>query len=154
MASWARCLPSLPQQSTNKRPPYRLHMAPNHPIRRASVCRHACCPCRGLHHVEWGEFYGTPEHNSLTLLKKYYKKYLDDAAKVVLNIKGATEPGLKPNGSAAYVKQSVRIIWRCWDPRGRSICLSVLGVIRTCRWPRPWARCRSVWMRDLSGALR
>ncbi|OCL03361.1 Aldo/keto reductase [Glonium stellatum] len=54
-----------------------------------------------------GEFYGTPEHNSLTLLKKYYEKYPEDADKVVLNIKGATRPGLKPDGSPEYVRISV-----------------------------------------------
>jgi aryl-alcohol dehydrogenase-like predicted oxidoreductase len=29
-----------------------------------------------------GEFYGTPEYNSLTLLKKYFEKYPEDADKV------------------------------------------------------------------------
>lgn len=46
-----------------------------------------------------GDFYGPPENNSLTLLKKYYEKYPEDADKVVLNIKSGVRPGLKPDGS-------------------------------------------------------
>lgn len=47
-----------------------------------------------------GEIYGTPDYNSLTLLNKYYTLYPEDADKVVLNIKGATRPGLQPDGSS------------------------------------------------------
>ncbi len=55
-----------------------------------------------------GEFYGpSPEINSLTLLKKYFDKYPEDAAKVVLNIKGALRPGMIPDGSPDFVRQSV-----------------------------------------------
>lgn len=35
-----------------------------------------------------GDLYGHSEHNSLTLLNKYYTKYPEDADKVVLNLKG------------------------------------------------------------------
>ncbi|GAW12237.1 hypothetical protein ANO14919_015980 [Xylariales sp. No.14919] len=35
-----------------------------------------------------GEFYGTTEYNSLTLLDRYFEKYPEDADKVVLSIKG------------------------------------------------------------------
>lgn len=62
-----------------------------------------------------GEFYGPPENNSLTLLKKYYDKYPEDADKVVLNIKGATRPGFVPDGSRSYVRESV------------ANCLAMLG---------------------------
>ena len=55
-----------------------------------------------------GEFYGTPEYNSLTLLKKYYEKYPEDADKVVLNIKGAVNMSKRaPDGSPEFVKSSV-----------------------------------------------
>lgn len=55
-----------------------------------------------------GEFYGpSPEINSLTLLRKYFDKYPEDAAKVVLNIKGALRPGMIPDGSPEFVRQSV-----------------------------------------------
>ncbi|KAL3458059.1 NADP-dependent oxidoreductase domain-containing protein [Aspergillus heterothallicus] len=39
-----------------------------------------------------GEFYGTPEYNSLVLLERYFEKYPEDADKVVLNIKGGLNP--------------------------------------------------------------
>lgn len=63
-----------------------------------------------------GEFYGpSPEINSLTLLKKYFDKYPEDADKVVLNIKGALRPGMIPDGSPEFVRQSVER------------CISLLG---------------------------
>lgn len=63
-----------------------------------------------------GEFYGlSPDANSLTLLKKYYTEYPEDADKVVLNIKGALQPGLIPNGSPEFVRHSVE---RCVEMLG------------------------------------
>lgn len=44
---------------------------------------------QGCNFWNGGEFYGTPELNSLTLLKNYFTKYPEDADKVVLSIKGA-----------------------------------------------------------------
>jgi pyridoxine 4-dehydrogenase len=66
-----------------------------------------------------GEFYGTPENNSLTLLKKYYAKYPEDADKVVLNIKGATRPNLQPDGSPEFIKTSVNHCLEMLGGRGR-----------------------------------
>ena len=66
-----------------------------------------------------GEFYGLPEHNSLTLLKKYYAKYPEDADKVVLNIKGATRTGLQPDGSPEFVKESVNHCLEMLGGKGR-----------------------------------
>ena len=55
-----------------------------------------------------GEFYGTPEHNSCHLLNEYSTKYLGDAEKVVLNIKGGMGLGQpKVDGSKAGVRRSV-----------------------------------------------
>lgn len=54
-----------------------------------------------------GEIYGTPDYNSLTILNRYFEKYPEDAAKVVLNIKGACEPDRSPNGNPDFVNQSV-----------------------------------------------
>ena len=63
-----------------------------------------------------GEFYGpSPDVNSLTLLRKYYTKYPEDADKVVLNIKGALRPGMIPDGSPKFVRQSVE---RCVEMLG------------------------------------
>jgi pyridoxine 4-dehydrogenase len=56
-----------------------------------------------------GLIYGTPENNSLTLLRKYFEKYPEDAAKVQLNIKGCTAPGkLEPDGSREGVFRDVQ----------------------------------------------
>lgn len=54
-----------------------------------------------------GEFYGTPEHNSLHLLNHYFTKYPEDAEKVVLSIKGGIGPNLTPDGSEEGVRRSV-----------------------------------------------
>jgi len=53
-----------------------------------------------------GEFYGTPEYNSLHLLNKYFTKYPEDASKVVLSIKGAVKD-MHPDGSPEGIKRSV-----------------------------------------------
>lgn len=63
-----------------------------------------------------GDFYGKPEHSPLTLLKKYYEKYPEDADKVVLNIKGGTLPDLSPSES---VKQSVENSFAMLGLRGK-----------------------------------
>lgn len=60
--------------------------------------------------VAWngGEFYGTPERNSLHLLNEYFSKYPGDADKVVLSIKGAAVPGdIVPDSSKANVARSI-----------------------------------------------
>lgn len=38
-----------------------------------------------------GEFYGTPEYNSLVLIERYLEKYPEDADKIVLSIKGGMD---------------------------------------------------------------
>ena len=63
-----------------------------------------------------GEFYGpSSDVSSLSLLKKYYTKYPEDADKVVLNIKGALLPGFVPDGSPKGVRRSVE---RCVELLG------------------------------------
>ncbi|PQE06424.1 aldo keto reductase protein [Rutstroemia sp. NJR-2017a WRK4] len=55
-----------------------------------------------------GEFYGTPEYNSLHLLEKYFTKYPEDADKVVLSIKGGLNTKtMSPDGSPEGVRRSV-----------------------------------------------
>ena len=66
-----------------------------------------------------GEIYGTPDYNSLSLLNKYFARYPEDADKMVLNIKGATRPGLRPDGSPEYVRESVENCLRMLGERGR-----------------------------------
>ncbi|CRJ86082.1 hypothetical protein BN1723_000068 [Verticillium longisporum] len=54
-----------------------------------------------------GEFYGTPEANSLTLLNRYFEKYPEDADKVVLSIKGCFSMKSGPDGSPKGVRRSL-----------------------------------------------
>ncbi|KAM0329984.1 hypothetical protein ACHAQA_004153 [Verticillium albo-atrum] len=54
-----------------------------------------------------GEFYGTPDANSLTLLNRYFEKYPEDADKVVLSIKGGLSAGFKPDGSPEGIRRSL-----------------------------------------------
>ncbi len=54
-----------------------------------------------------GELYGTPEHNSLHLLNRYFTKYPEDAEKVVISIKGCAGPNFMPDGSEEGVRRSV-----------------------------------------------
>ncbi|KAL7907668.1 NADP-dependent oxidoreductase domain-containing protein [Trichoderma velutinum] len=55
-----------------------------------------------------GEFYGTPEYNSMTILKAYFTKYPEDAEKIVLVMKGGfnTET-FKPDGSPEGIRRSL-----------------------------------------------
>ncbi|KAI5294893.1 Pyridoxine 4-dehydrogenase [Ascosphaera acerosa] len=63
-----------------------------------------------------GELYGTPEHNSLHMLRDYFRANPEDAEKVVLNIKGGLIPGmLKPDSSKANVTRSVDECLRVLD---------------------------------------
>lgn len=56
-----------------------------------------------------GEFYGTPEYNTLTLLKAYFTKYPEDADKVVIVIKGGVDTTTqKPNGSTEGTRRSIQ----------------------------------------------
>jgi pyridoxine 4-dehydrogenase len=55
-----------------------------------------------------GEFYGTPQRNSLHLLSEYFTEYPEDADKVVLSIKGGmTQVSLEPDGSEENIKRSI-----------------------------------------------
>lgn len=53
-----------------------------------------------------GEFYGTPEYNSLTLLEEYFTRYPADAEKVVLSIKGGLV-NMAPDGTPEGVRKSM-----------------------------------------------
>ncbi|PSR76640.1 putative aldo/keto reductase [Coniella lustricola] len=55
-----------------------------------------------------GMFYGTPEYNSLHVLKYYFTQYPEDADKVTLSIKGAFDPkSYQPTGSPAAIRADV-----------------------------------------------
>lgn len=62
----------------------------------------------GANYWNGGEFYGTPERNTLHLLNEYFTQNPDKASQVLLCIKGARVPGtLDFDGSEASVRRSV-----------------------------------------------
>lgn len=61
----------------------------------------------GMNFWNAGEFYGTPEYNSLHLLSAYFDKYPEDASKVVLSIKGGLTPSFKPDGSEENLRKCI-----------------------------------------------
>jgi pyridoxine 4-dehydrogenase len=63
-----------------------------------------------------GEFYGTPERNSLHLLSEYFDKYPEDAEKVVISIKGGMLPGqMKLSGGKENIDRSINECLRLLD---------------------------------------
>lgn len=54
-----------------------------------------------------GIHYGTPQANSLHLVKHYFEKYPEDVSKVVLSIKGAYDMKTGPNGTPEGIRTSV-----------------------------------------------
>ncbi|EXA28908.1 hypothetical protein FOVG_19516 [Fusarium oxysporum f. sp. pisi HDV247] len=54
-----------------------------------------------------GDFYGTPEVNSVTLLAAYFERYPEDAEKVVISIKGGFGANSQPDGSPEYIRRSL-----------------------------------------------
>lgn len=63
------------------------------------------------------EFYGTPDRTlGLQLLHRYFKKYPEDASKVILSIKGSVDAATKaPLGYPADVRKSIDNILRILD---------------------------------------
>ncbi|KAF7951102.1 uncharacterized protein EAE97_002653 [Botrytis byssoidea] len=63
---------------------------------------------KGCNFWNGGQFYGTPEYNSLTICAAYFEKYPEDADKVVLSIKGGMAlEKFVPDGSPEGVRKSV-----------------------------------------------
>ncbi|KAK4947830.1 hypothetical protein LTR10_013338 [Elasticomyces elasticus] len=63
-----------------------------------------------------GEFYGTPERNSLHLLNEYFSKYPEKASRVLLSIKGGMNPvTMVPDGTEAGLQRSVDECLRVLD---------------------------------------
>jgi pyridoxine 4-dehydrogenase len=62
----------------------------------------------GLSLWNGAEFYGTPECNSMTLMKAYFTKYPQDAEKVTLVIKGGVNPAThRSDGSPQGTRRSL-----------------------------------------------
>ncbi|PSN67484.1 pyridoxal reductase [Corynespora cassiicola Philippines] len=68
-----------------------------------------------------GEFYGTPEVNSMTLIREYLEKYPEDADKFVLCIKGGLLPSLHPDGSPENIRRSLDFILAQLGPHKQCI---------------------------------
>ena len=68
-----------------------------------------------------GQFYGTPTLNSLHLLRDYFTEYPENAAQVVLSIKGGLTAQRVPNGSEAFVRQSVENALEILPPNLKTI---------------------------------
>ncbi|KAI0598245.1 pyridoxal reductase [Biscogniauxia sp. FL1348] len=63
---------------------------------------------QGMNFWNGGQFYGTPEYNSLVLLERYFEKYPEDADKVVLSIKGGMNIAVTgPDGSPENTRRSI-----------------------------------------------
>jgi pyridoxine 4-dehydrogenase len=57
------------------------------------------------------EIYGTPEYNSMHLLKAYFTKYPEDADKVIIAIKGGVDPvNHKEDGTTEGTRRSIQRI--------------------------------------------
>ncbi|KAH8165930.1 hypothetical protein CIB48_g2334 [Xylaria polymorpha] len=55
-----------------------------------------------------GEFYGTPQYNSLVLLDRYFEKYPEDAEKIILSVKGGMNlENHAPDGSQEGTRRSI-----------------------------------------------
>ena len=62
----------------------------------------------GCNYWNAGDFYGPPDNNSLTVLKKYYEKYPEDVNRVLLNVKGCSRlPDFKIDASPEGVHKSI-----------------------------------------------
>ncbi|KAK1750197.1 NADP-dependent oxidoreductase domain-containing protein, partial [Echria macrotheca] len=68
-----------------------------------------------------GMHYGTPQANSLHLIKHYFEEYPEDTSKVVLSIKGAYSMKEGPNGSPEGIRASVDEAIKMLPPDVKSI---------------------------------
>lgn len=62
-----------------------------------------------------GEFYGSPDYNSLHLVAEYFTQYPAEAEKVVLSIKGGLKSDMSADGSREGVRKSVDNVLRLLD---------------------------------------
>ncbi|KAI8720911.1 Aldo-ket-red domain-containing protein [Fusarium sp. LHS14.1] len=73
----------------------------------------------GCNYLDGGEFYGPPDANSLTLMRRYLEKYPEDANRIVLNIKGALGRDYRPRGTKEGVRESIDNCLKTLGPVGR-----------------------------------
>lgn len=68
-----------------------------------------------------GQFYGTPQRNSLHLLRDYFDENPDAADRVVLSIKGGLDSNKIPNGTEPFVRKSVEACLEILPPSVKKI---------------------------------
>ncbi len=68
-----------------------------------------------------GQFYGSPEYNSLHLLRDYFTENPDAADRVVLSIKGGLTSAKIPDGSEQFVRKSVEDCLKILPPNLKKI---------------------------------
>ena len=62
----------------------------------------------GANFFNGGDFYGTPQRNSLHLLNEYFTEYPDAASQILLSIKSGFKPGTQdPDGSETNLRRAV-----------------------------------------------
>lgn len=99
-----------------------LTWRPNPPSEEQAFKAMKAALVQGCNFWNAGEFYGTAENNSLTLLKNYFTKYPEDADKVVLSMKGCLDPQtLVPNCTPAGLRSSVENCIRLLPPSIKTI---------------------------------
>ncbi|KAF1979766.1 Aldo/keto reductase [Bimuria novae-zelandiae CBS 107.79] len=88
-----------------------MHLTfPRKPVEQCFLAMRAALDS-GCNFWNAGTFYGTPEWNSITLLQEYFKKYPEDADKVVLSVKACYDPqSRRPYGSPELVKKDLDYI--------------------------------------------
>lgn len=81
---------------------------PTLPSRETAFAALDVALANGPIHLNGGEIYGTPDNNSLTLIRDYLNQNPGQAEKIVLSIKGGIDPTThKPDGSEAGARRSV-----------------------------------------------
>lgn len=85
-----------------------LTWSPSPPPDSESFMAMKAALAKGANFWNGGEIYGPPDANSLTLLKRYFTKYPEDADKVVLSIKGGVNVAThSPDGSKEGIARSI-----------------------------------------------
>ncbi|KAI8946307.1 NADP-dependent oxidoreductase domain-containing protein [Xylaria longipes] len=73
----------------------------------------------GATFLNGGEFYGSLQENSLSLLKRYFEKYPEDANKVVIGIKGGMRIPLSVDNSPEYTRESIENCLKLIGDKGK-----------------------------------
>ncbi|KAK3341451.1 NADP-dependent oxidoreductase domain-containing protein [Lasiosphaeria hispida] len=73
----------------------------------------------GCNYFNGGEFYGPSDHNTLTVLNRYYAQHPEDVDRVLLNVKGCVGENFHVDASPAGIGRSVGNSVRLIGGKGR-----------------------------------